>query len=170
MHAVTAAARWLTALVVVLLLVTVVGGALVVRTHRDREDAKARQERYGAVLAAADDEVTAFVNLRYDRAEQSVAAVADGATGDFREHYVTSAAQVARLLRAHRSTMTGHVVASGVVDLSPDQATVIAATTGTVANNRTNGRPEPRQFRFRVSLVHEGDRWLTSDLRFVGAP
>lgn len=166
----TTGVRWLTALVVVLLVVVIVGGALVVRTHRDRKDAEAGQERYGAVLAAADNEVTAFVNLRYDRAEQSVAAVAHGATGDFRDHYVTSAAEVARVLRAHRSTMTGHVVWSGVVDLSPERATVIAATTGTVANTRTQGRPEPRRFRFRVSLVREGNRWLTSDLRFVGVP
>lgn len=170
MPLVSAAARWLTALVVVLVLVALAGGALVVRTHRDRDDAQARQARYGAVLAAADDEVSAFVNLRYDRADQSVAAVADGATGDFRDHYVTSAAQVARVLRAHRSTMTGRVVWSGVVDVSAQRATVIAATTGTVTNTRTHGRPEPRHFRFRVSLVREGDRWLTSDLRFVGAP
>jgi Mce-associated membrane protein len=167
---VTTGVRWLTALVLVLLVVAVVGGALVVRTHQDRDDARAAQERYGAVLAAADDEVTAFVNLRYDRAEQTVAAVADGATGDFRDHYVTSAAEVARVLRTHRSTMTGRVVWSGVADIAPDRATVIAATTGTVANTRTHGRPEPRHFRFRVSLVRDGDRWLTSDLHFVGAP
>lgn len=164
----TAGARWLIALVVVLLLVALLGGALVVRTHRDRADAQERQERYGDVLAAADREVTAFVNLRHDRAAESVAAVADGATGDFRAHYSTAADRVVRVLQAHRSTMTGRVVWSGVVDVSPDRATVIAATTGTVANTRTHGQPEPRQFRLRVSLVRVGDRWLTSDVRFVG--
>ena len=45
------------------------------------------------MLAAADREVTAFVNLRYDRAAESVDAVAAGATGDFRDHYVRSARQ-----------------------------------------------------------------------------
>lgn len=164
----TAGARWLTALVVVLLLVTLVGGALVVRTHRDRADAATRQERYGEVLAAADREATAFVNLRYDRAEESVGAVAAGATGDFRDHYDARAGQVVRVLRAHRSTMTGRVVWSGVVAVSPDRATVIAATTGSVSNVSTDGRPEPRHFRLRVSLVREGGRWLASDVRFVG--
>jgi Mce-associated membrane protein len=166
---VTSGARWLTALVVVLLLVALLGGALVVRTHTDRADARVRQERYGEVLAAADREVTAFVNLRHDRAAESVAAVAAGATGDFRAHYDSSAADVVRVLQDHRSTMTGRVVWSGVVAVSPDRATVIAATTGTVANTSTHGRPEPRQFRLRVSLVRVNGHWLTSDVRFVGA-
>ena len=166
---VSSGARWLTASVVVLLVVALLGGALVVRTHQDRADARARQERYGAVLAAADHEVTAFVNLRYDRATQSVGAVASGATGDFRAHYDTAAADVVRLLRRHRSSMSGRVLWSGVVAVSPDRATVIAATSGTVANTHTHGLRAPRQFRFRVSLVRQDGQWLISDLRFVGA-
>jgi Mce-associated membrane protein len=165
---VSSGARWLTASVAVLLLLALVGGALVVRTHQDRADAQARQERYGAVLAAADREVTAFVNLRYDHATESVAAVAAGATGDFRAHYDTSAAHVVHVLQAHRSSMSGRVLWSGVVAISPDRATVIAATSGTVANSRTHGLRQPRHFRLRVTLLRHDGRWLTSDLRFVG--
>jgi len=106
--------RWLTMLVVLLALAAGLGAALTWRTHGDRADAATRQERYGAVLAAADSEVTAFVNMRYDRAQQSVDAVAQGATGDFRDHYVRSAAHVIRILERHRSLMSGHVVWSGV--------------------------------------------------------
>ena len=164
----SAANRWLAMLVVVLLLGAALGGALSWRTHGDRADAATRQERYGDVLAAANAEVTAFVNLRYDQASASVDAVASGATGDFRDHYVRSAAQVIRVLQRQRSLMTGRVVWSGVTAVSPDRATVIAATTGTVANNRTEGSARPRDFRFRVSLVRVGDRWLTSDIEFVG--
>ena len=164
----SAANRWLAMLVVVLLLGAGLGGALSWRTHGDRADAATRQERYGDVLAAANAEVTAFVNLRYDQASASVDAVASGATGDFRDHYVRSAAQVIRVLQRQRSLMTGRVVWSGVTAVSPDRATVIAATTGTVANNRTEGSARPRDFRFRVSLVRVGGRWLTSDIEFVG--
>ena len=57
---------------------------------------------------------------------------------------------------------------SGVAAVSPDRATVIAATTGTVANTSTHGQPEPRHFRLRVSLVRAGGHWLTTDIRFVG--
>lgn len=164
----TSGARWLTALVAVLLVVALVGAALVLRTRHDRADAAVRQERYGAVLTAADREATAFVNLRYDRAAESVGAVAAGATGDFRDHYDHRAATVVHVLRSHRSSMSGHVVWSGVVAVSPDRATVLAATTGTVSNTSTHGRPEPRQFRLRISLVHDHGRWLASDVRFVG--
>jgi Mce-associated membrane protein len=155
-------------LVVVLLVGAVLGGALSWRTHADRADAATRQERYGEVLAAADAEVTAFVNMRYDRASASVEAVAEGATGEFRDHYVQSAAQVVRVLRRHESLMTGRVVWSGVTAISPERATAIVATTGTVSNTRTDGARRPREFRFRVTLVRETGRWLTSDIEFVG--
>jgi Mce-associated membrane protein len=164
---VSTATRWLTALVVALLLVAVLGGALARRTQADRADARTRQERYGAVLAAADTEVTAFVNLRYDRPE-SLDAVAAGATGDFRDHYVRSSRHVLQVLTRHHSVSSGHVVWSGVSAIAPDRAMVVAVTTGSVSNDRTDGTEQPRDFRFRVVLVRDGTRWLTADLSFVG--
>lgn len=160
--------RWLTTLVVILLLAAGLGAALVWRTHGDRADAATRAGRYGAVLAAADAEVTAFVNLRYDRASESVDAVASGATGDFRDHYVRSAHHVIRVLHRNRSLMTGRVVWSGVSVISSNRATVIVATTGRVSNRRTDGASRPRDFRFRVTLERTSGRWLTSDIEFVG--
>jgi len=94
--------------------------------------------------------------------------VADGATGDFRAHYVRSARDLAATMQRQRSTLTGHVVSSGVVDVVPDRATVIVATSGTVANRRTGGQEVPRHYRLRLTLLREGDRWLTSDIAFVG--
>jgi Mce-associated membrane protein len=111
---VTAAHRWLALLVVLLLLLAVLGATLVVRTHGDRADARVRQERYGAVLAAADAEATAFVNLRHDRAAEGIRAVAAGATGDFKKHYVRSSRDLAATMKRQQSTLTGHVVSSGV--------------------------------------------------------
>lgn len=160
--------RWLAALLAVLVCLALLGAALVWRTHGDRRDAQVREERYGLVLAAANAEVTAFVNLRYDHAAQTVGAVAAGATGGFRTHYATSAAHVIRVLRRHQSSMSGRVIWSGVVDLDPTHATVIAATSGTVSNTRTQGRPVDRHFRLRLDLVHEDGHWLTSNLQFVG--
>jgi Mce-associated membrane protein len=160
--------RWLAALAVLLLAVAALGAAVVVRTHQSRADAALRQERYGAVLAAAEAEATAFVNLRYDRARRTVGAVAAGATGDFRRHYDTSSRHVVRVLRTHRSLMSGRVVWAGVVAVDPRHATVIVATTGTVSNTRTHGHPVTRSFRLRLSLVHVRDRWLTSNVQFVG--
>jgi Mce-associated membrane protein len=165
---VTTSNRWLTMLVVLLALAAGLGAALTWRTHGDRADAATRKARYGYVLTAAGTEVTAFVNMRYDHASESVDAVAAGASGDFRDHYVRSAGRVIRVLQRNRSTMTGRVVWSGVAAISPTRATVIVATTGTVANRRTQGAEQARDFRFRVSLVHQRGRWLTSDIEFVG--
>ena len=164
----TAAHRWLAALVVLLLLLAVLGAALVVRTHGDRADAQTRQERYGDVLAAADAEATAFVNLRYDRADEGIRAVASGATGDFRTHYESSSRRLAAALAGQRSVLSGHVVSSGVTAVAPDRATVIVATSGTVSNRRTGGREVPRHYRLRLTLRHVDGRWLTSDISFVG--
>ena len=155
-------------LLAVLLLLAVVGAALVRRTHDERADATARAERYGAVLAAANAEATAFVNLRYDDAAAGIKAVADGATGDFRAHYVRSTPRLVATMQKQQSALTGHVVSSGVVDVAPDRATVIVATSGTVSNRRTGGQEVPRHYRLRITLLHEGDRWLTSDISFVG--
>ena len=163
----TAANRWLTALVALLLVLAVLGAALAWRTHGDRADARVTQERSGDVLAAADRERTAFVNLRYDHPE-SLDAVAAGATGDFRERYLRSSPHVARVLARHRSVSTGRVVWSGVSAVDPSRATVIVATSGTVSNDRTHGAEQPRDFRFRVDLVHVGKRWLTANIQFVG--
>ena len=163
----TTANRWLTGLLVLLLVLAAFGAAFAWRTHGDRADARVSQQRYGDVLAAADREVTAFFNLRYDD-PATLDAVASGATGDFRDRYLRSSPRVARVLTRHSSVSTGHVVWSGVSAVSPDRATVVVATTGTVANDRTQGSPQRRDFRFRVSLVRVGDRWLTADLQFVG--
>jgi Mce-associated membrane protein len=160
--------RWLAALLALLVALAVLGAALVWRTHQDRRYARVSQERYGAVLAAANAEATAFVNLRFDHAQQTVGAVAAGATGSFRRHYATSSAHVVRVLRRHRSSMNGRVVWSGVVDIDATHATVIAATSGTVSNRRTGGTPVARDFRLRLSLLQIGGHWLTSDLQFVG--
>jgi Mce-associated membrane protein len=165
---VSATDRWLAALLALLVAVAALGAALVWRTHQDRRDARIVQERYGAVLAAANAEATALVNLRYDRAEQTVAAVAAGATGTFRSRYATASGHVIRVLRSHRSSMEGQVVWSGVVQADATRATVIAATSGTVSNSRTGGSPVDRQYRLRLALVHQGGRWLTTDVQFVG--
>lgn len=125
-------------------------------------------DRYADVLAAATAEAEAFVNIRHDRAQESIDAVAAGATGEFRDQYAESTEGVLQVLRENRSVMEGEVVWSGVVDVDEDSATVLVATTGTVANKQTGDEPVARDFRLRLELVLEDGRWLTSDLQFVG--
>jgi Mce-associated membrane protein len=119
------------------------------------------------VLTAARTEAEAFINIRYDDAEASIDEVVAGATGDFRDQYAKSTDSVVQVLKESESVMEGEVVWAGVVDVDKDSATVLAATSGTVANKQTGGKPVARHFRLRLDLVREDGEWLTDDLQFV---
>lgn len=155
-------------LALVLACACVFGGVLSVRKYQDDRRATAEQERYGAVLAAARTEVEAFINIDYRNAQESIDAVAAGATGDFKDQYDSSTAGVVKLLRREKSVMDGQVLWAGVVDVDSDSATVLAATTGTVANQSTHNKQVARYFRLKLDLTKVGDRWLTNNLEFVG--
>ncbi|MEJ7794890.1 MAG: hypothetical protein WKF50_05005 [Nocardioides sp.] len=157
----------LLALVVVLLAASVLGGVLAWQAREDRADAAVEQERYGEVLASARAEAEAFINIRYDDAQASIDRVAEGATGEFREEYTSSSERVIEVLVQNESVMEGEVLYAGVVDVDQDSATVIAATSGTVANKQTDNQPVGRSFRLQLELVYEDGRWLTDDLQVV---
>jgi Mce-associated membrane protein len=125
------------------------------------------QERYADILASASKEATAFLNIRYDTAQESIDAVMAGATGDFRDQYAQATEALITLLQDNKSIRTGEVIWAGVVAQDPDSATVILATTGTVQNNQTGANPKAENYRIQMDLVAEKGRWLTSDLQFV---
>lgn len=156
------------ALALVLACAAVVGGVLVYRTHDTSVTDSAEQERYAAVMAAARAEAEAFINIRYDDAQASIDKVAAGATGSFRKQYATSTKGVIQVLQQNKSVMDGSVLWAGVVAVDQDSATVIAATSGTVANVQTGNKPVARNFRLKLDLVYEDGHWLTSNLEFVG--
>lgn len=156
------------ALALLLACACVFGAVLVVREHDDRQRADADRARYGAVLAAARKEIEAFVNIDYRSAQESIDAVGAGATGDFAKQYDSSAKDVLDLLTRAKSVMEGEIVWAGVVDADADSASVIVATTGTVANTSTGNKPVARQFRIKVDLVNEDGDWLTNNVEFVG--
>ena len=108
------------------------------------------------MLAAADAEATAFVNLRYDRAA-GIEAVAAGATGDFRRTTCGPRVTWSATMQRQRSTLTGHVVSSGVVDVGPDRATVIVGDQrDRLEPAHRRGQEVPRHFRLRLTLRPRG--------------
>ena len=158
---------WLTAVALVLLAAAVVGGVATWQAKRHDDRTATQQEAYGQVMAAARKQAEAFINIRYDDAQQSMDAVAAGATGKFKDQYASSSKGMITVLKQNKSVMDGRVVWTGVVSLDQDSATVLAATTGTVANVSTSNRPVARNFRLQLQLVKVGGRWLTSDLQWV---
>jgi Mce-associated membrane protein len=131
------------------------------------ESSADEQQRFGDIIASATDVATAFVNIRYDDAQASIDQVKAGATGAFREQYDKSTGGVIEVIKRNKSVMTGEVLWAGVVSEDEDSATVIVATSGTVANTQTGDKPVARFFRLQLELVKEDDAWLTSDLQFV---
>jgi Mce-associated membrane protein len=127
----------------------------------------AEQERYADILTSASKEATAFLNIRYDTAQDSIDSVMAGATGDFRDQYSKATDALITLLQDNKSIRTGEVIWSGVVAQDPDSATVILATTGTVQNNQTGDNPKAENYRIQIQLVAQEGKWLTSDLQFV---
>ena len=144
------------------------GGVVVRQDHRDRDRDAGEQERYSDVLAAAEQEAEAFLNIGYRDAQEGMDAIAAGATGDLRRQYARSTNGVVEVLRRNRSVRTGKVVWAGVVDVDADSATVLAATSGTLANVSTGNRPVGQKLRIRLDLLRRHGRWLTSDLELVG--
>ena len=36
-----------------------------------------------------------------------------------------------------------------------------------MTNKSTKGKSEPRYYRLKLTMIHKGGQWLTSDLQFV---
>jgi Mce-associated membrane protein len=125
------------------------------------------QLRYDAVSEAASEFATALVNIRHDDFDASSDAVRELATGAFADQYEKSADGLVKLVRRSKAVMTGEVNWAGVVSADEGSATVIVATTGTVANAETGNEPVARTFRLQVQLSNVDGDWLTSDLQFV---
>lgn len=155
-------------LVVVAASACAVLGAMAWQEVQDRSEAVERGERHGAVIDAATAQATAFINIDHRSAEEDYEEVRRHATGDFKEQYDTSQESVTRVLKQNESVMEGEVLWAGVSTLDGDSATVLVATTGTVANTQTDGEPVDRNFRLRLDLERVDGSWRTSDLSFVG--
>ena len=130
-------------------------------------DAREEQQRYDDVLAAARAQTLAFTTLDYRTVDADIANVLDGATGEFRKEFEASRAEVKEVTTEAESVSTGEVLSAGVVAGDADSATVIVVA-DTVVRNVNAPTPQPRHYRIQLDLTLVDERWLTSDLQFVG--
>ena len=72
-----------------------------------------------------------------------------------------------KLTQRAQATQTGEVEWAGLVAGDDDSATVIVATSGTVANKLTEFEPVARTYRLQLEVDFVDGRWLTSDLQYV---
>lgn len=150
------------ALVLVVLLVAI-GVVVTARDAIDDELTAAQREVAGAARA----EALAFLTVDHSNMDPLIDAVLAGATGDFAEQYAAQRDTLMSEAIRTQATSTGEVVALGVGSLDDESATVLLAANSTVTNTGTGSEGQVRYYRLRLVLVHEGGRWLTSDVEFV---
>jgi Mce-associated membrane protein len=149
-----------------LVLVGLLVGIGVLATSRDTVDEDLTETQH-EIAAAARAEALAFLTVDHEDMDPLVDAVLAGATGSFKEQYESQREMLTNEAVRTEATSTAEVVALGVGGFTDDAGDVLIAANSTVANSKTGPEGQVRYFRLRLSLVREGDRWLTSNLEFV---
>lgn len=153
---------------VVLAALALVGGIFAVRAWQGGGSADGA--KYAEVQRAANRTALALLNIDYRRTGTTIEAVEESSTSEFAKEFANATDGLIELTTEARSVMTAKVIWTGVVRLDEDAATVIVATEGQVRNAQTGDKPAARNFRLKLDLVRQGDRWRTSALDFVEVP
>ncbi|GGO98473.1 hypothetical protein GCM10012280_62700 [Wenjunlia tyrosinilytica] len=150
-------------LALALALVAVPAGWLGVQQHRQHQQERRDQD----ILAAARQSALNFTSLDYRHYDRDSQNVLSGATGDFKRQFAAQTRQLTKLVAQNRSVSQGQVLEAGIADADDESARVLVVADSTVTNVAApKGRS--RNYRLQLDLVHEGGRWLTSDVEFVG--
>jgi Mce-associated membrane protein len=141
----------------------VVAGVLGRRVHGYGSQESSRQ----AALAAARQTAVDFTTLDYRHGKADLQRVMDGATGDFKEEFGNGFDQLSQVINKNQAVSQGQVLEAGLVESDADSARVLVVADSTVSNKATP-TGQRRHYRMQLELRREGDRWLTSNLEFVG--
>ncbi|WP_235435832.1 tetratricopeptide repeat protein [Mycobacterium sp. EPa45] len=112
------------------------------RVDAASRDAQAAAVRYAQVLTSIDS----------NNVDQNFAEVLNGATGEFKDMYSQSSAQLRQLLLDNKATARGVVIDSAVKSATADKVVVLMFVDQTVANKAA---PDPRIDRSRVKMTME---------------
>lgn len=127
------------------------------------QDAERQTILYRAALVA-----DAFVNVDYRTADDKLAKVRRLSTGRFLMQYNRGRNVLLRTVRSSQSVLMGEVVAAGLSGIDGHSATVLVATTGSVASLDTGTDPVRRDVNLRIRLANPTGDWLATGLQIVG--
>lgn len=121
-----------------------------------------------AATRAAAVQVQAFLDIDHTDVEAQLERMLQGATEDFRRQFAPQLRTIVAETRRRKSSAEATVLRAGLGAFTPEAATVLVAA-DTDVRSTAGGTSERRTvpWRIRVDLVKDGDRWLTSGLRFV---
>ncbi|WP_157895811.1 Mce protein [Mycobacteroides chelonae] len=114
-------------------------------------------------LEAARAFATLLTNVDYRELDRSTAQVLENSTGDFKNAYAKSSADLRQTMVQNKAKATGLVVESAIQSGSATQVTVLLFIDQSVTNVALS---EPRLDRSRVRMTMEkvDGRWLTSKI------
>jgi Mce-associated membrane protein len=124
------------------------------------------QRRSAAFIATARQGVINLTSLDFKKAKEDVQRVLDSATGEFRDDFQRRADDFASVVKDSKAVTEGSVAATAVESMGNDSAVVLVLANERVTN-LAGAKDQPRTFRFRVSVVHDGDDLKVSKVEFV---
>jgi Mce-associated membrane protein len=124
------------------------------------------QRRSAAFIATARQGVINLTSLDFNKAKEDVQRVLDIATGDFKDDFQRRADDFASVVKDSKAVTEGSVAATAVESMNNDSAVVLVLANERVTN-LAGAKDQPRTFRFRVSVVHDGDELKVSKVEFV---
>jgi Mce-associated membrane protein len=130
--------------------------------------AEERAQEFSDIRRAARDETLAFLTIDHTKMDQLTEQVLDGATGSFKKQYQASLKSLKESAATQESFSKGRVNEVGLSEVDADSASVFVAAGSEVRNKGTDGKAENRSWRIKLTMAKEGDRWLVSQLEFVG--
>ena len=126
---------------------------------------KERQQA-AAFAAAARQGVINLTSLDFNKSKEDVQRILDSATGEFRDQFQKTADDFASVVKDTKAVAEGSVAASAVESSTKDSAVVLILANERVTNS-AGAKDQPRMFRFRVSVVRDGDQLKLSKVEFV---
>jgi Mce-associated membrane protein len=129
-------------------------------------DVLQKRQHAAAFVAAAKQGVINLISLDFKKAKEDVQRILDSATGEFKDDFARRADDFASVIKDSKAVTEGSVAASAVESIAKDSAVVLVQANERVTN-LAGAKDEPRAFRFRVSVVRDGDQLKISKLEFV---
>jgi Mce-associated membrane protein len=124
------------------------------------------RQRAAAYVAAARQGIVNLTSLDFNKAKEDVQRVLDTATGAFRDDFQKRAEDFESVVKDSKAVTEGSVAAAAVESMNNDSAVVLVLANERVTNI-AGAKDQPRTFRFRVSVVHDGDQLKLSKVEFV---
>jgi Mce-associated membrane protein len=126
----------------------------------------AERQRSAAYVAAARQGVINLTSLDFNNATRDVQRVLDSATGEFKDDFQRRADDFASVVKDSKAVTQGSIGATAVESMSKDSAVVLVLADERITNS-AGAKDDPRAFRFRVSVVRDGDQLKISKVEFV---